>query len=157
VTIGMIVLVPLALWSRKASHPAMTLRLIVIIGILSGIASFAFYTVRYFLSAPRSVSVSEAGVTLERRNGLRELSWAEITEAKFVNRWGDSWAFQSAGKKVVLGGEGFNQSDWDRLRVLIIERLIANRVPFRVYDRDGKCIHEFDGALADEGQPATSA
>lgn len=150
----MTIAVPIALLARKASHPAMTLRGVIIVGLVSAVVSFGFYITRYLLAAPRSVSISDSGLTVEKRDGAaREALWSEIEKAKFVNRWGDKWQFRLPDRNVLVRGEGFPQLTWDHMRKLIIERLIANSVPFRLYGVSGNCTYEFKGAANQPERP----
>jgi hypothetical protein len=109
------------------------------------------------LAAPRSLSISESELTLENHNGsVRELRSPEIQKAKFVNKWGDKWQFRVADQNVLVRGEGFPQSAWDRMRDLIGERLTANNIPFGLYDLNGNCVYEFKGAGNESEIPAST-
>ncbi|HKQ37757.1 MAG TPA: hypothetical protein VJ063_06735 [Verrucomicrobiae bacterium] len=139
VLIGITVGTPIAMLSRKASHPGMTVAYAVKAGLIGGVLSLLFYTVRFVLRVPRTIIISESDLLLRWRNGKEtRVRWDDVRRAVFRERWGYRWKFFLDDSTPILWGDGFSAATWEQMSDLVVAQLSARSVPMEKYDLYGK-------------------
>jgi hypothetical protein len=139
VLVGMIIGVPLALLARSGSHRGMTITFAITWGLIGGAVAFLFYTVRFFMRAPKEIVVSQDELLLRWRNGSEtRVLWSAVRRAVFRARWGYHWKFFLDGSASILLDDGLSATIWERISDLVEAQLNARKVPIERYDAYGK-------------------
>lgn len=141
VCIGMVVLTPMLLLARSASHPAMTARSAIIAGLIGGVVALLFYTGLFFRRAPKEAVLDENELLLRWRNGSEtRVPWDKVRRAVFRARWGYRWNFFLDASAPILWGDGFSVTAWEQMSDFVEAQLNARSVPIEKFDAYGKRI-----------------
>lgn len=139
VFVGMVIGVPVILLARSWAHPGMTIAYAVTAGLVGGILSLLYYTIRFVLRVPKNVFVSESELLLRWRNGTEtRVRWDDVRRAVFRARWGYRWKFFMDDSAPILWGDGLSAVTWEQMSDLVVKQLSARDVPMEKYDVYGK-------------------
>ncbi len=134
VGLGMLVLVPLILWVRRAylGHPISWI-VALACGAGGAFLGFLFYTCRFLLRAPRSVRFSDIALILERRDGREsEIRWSDVRRATRSSYGGLRWRLWTDDAVFNVRADGFSTVQWQEISNHIFKQLTEREVPISI-------------------------
>ena len=136
---GIVIGAPVIILARSGSHHSTTIASAVTAGVVGGILSLLYYTVRFVFRVPGQVIVSESDLLLRWRNGKEtRVRWDDVRRAVFRARWGYRWKFFLDDSAPILWGDGFSAATWEQMSDKVVAQLSARSVPMEQYDAYGK-------------------
>jgi hypothetical protein len=131
VGLGMLVLVPLILWVRRANLGHRISWIVAFaVGAGGAFLAFLFYTCRFLLRAPRSVRFSDTALILELRGGREsEIHWSDVRRATRSSYGGLRWRLSTDDSVFNVRDDGFSAVQWQEISNHISQQLTAREIP----------------------------